>query len=97
MSAIATKNFHLPLPVDTYRELRRAAERLGEPATSVARTAISQWLEQQRRCAVEEGIAVYATAIAGGRDDLDPDLERAGIEVVAPTSKRKARKRGARR
>ena len=97
MSAISTKNFHLPLPADTYRALRRAAEKLGEPATSIARTAIAEWLERQRRCAVEEGIAEYALAVAGSRDDLDPDFERAGIDVVASDAKRKPRKRGARR
>ena len=97
MTATTTKNFHLPLPVDTYRDLRRAAERLGEPTTSVARTAISEWLERQRKFAVEEGIAEYATAVAGSREDLDPDFERAGIEAVAARSKPAARKNRARR
>ena len=91
MAASTTKNFHLPLPVDTYRDLRRAAERLGEPTTSVARTATSECLDRQRKFAVEEGIAEYAIAVAGSRDDLDPDFERAGIEVIVARAKRTAR------
>jgi predicted transcriptional regulator len=43
------RNFHLPLPEETYDRLRRAAERSKEPATALAREAIECWLRQQLR------------------------------------------------
>ena len=38
------KNFHLPLPEQTYNQLREQAERAGAPATILARQAIDCWL-----------------------------------------------------
>jgi hypothetical protein len=38
------KNFHLPLPEQTYRQLRVEAERARVPTTTLAREAIDQWL-----------------------------------------------------
>ena len=87
-----TKNFHLPLPSDTYDELRKAAERLGEPATAVARAAISEWLERQKQCAIEQRIAEYAAAVGGSQDDLDRGLERAGLETIASDTGRRRRR-----
>jgi hypothetical protein len=76
----AMKNFHLPLPEETYSQLRAEAERSRVPATSLAREAIDTWLRQQQRKARHDAIAAFAGEMAGSRLDLDPDLESAGIE-----------------
>jgi predicted transcriptional regulator len=74
------KNFHLPLPDDTYEQLRAAAVRSKTPATALAREAIDYWLRQQLRRARHDAIAAYAAETAGTGLDLDADLEAAGIE-----------------
>jgi hypothetical protein len=79
------KNFHVPLPDDTYATLRAAAQSSKIPATALAREAIDSWLRQQRRRARDNSIAAYAAAMAGSRLDLDPVLERAGIEHLLRT------------
>jgi len=76
------KNFHLPLPEQTYIQLRAEAERTQVPATSLAREAIDMWLRQQMRKARHEAIAAYAAEIAGTNLDLDPELELAGVEQL---------------
>jgi len=74
------KNFHLPLPDQTYLSLRAVAERTGVPATTLAREAVDLWLREQSRKARHEAIAAYAAEMAGTRLDLDADMESAGIE-----------------
>jgi len=81
------KNFHLPLPEQTYASLRAEAERTGVPATTLAREAVDWWLRQQGRKARHDAIAVYATEMAGTHIDLDTDLESAGIEHLVKTGK----------
>ena len=81
------KNFHLPLPDQTYTGLRAEAERTGVPATTLAREAVDCWLRQQRRRARHDAIAVFAAEMAGTHLDLDADLESAGIEHVVKTGK----------
>ncbi|MGO9231852.1 MAG: hypothetical protein ACLQKA_21880 [Bryobacteraceae bacterium] len=81
------KNFHLPLPEQTYTGLRAEAERTGVPATTLAREAVDWWLRQQVRKARHDAIAVYATEMAGTHLDLDADLESAGIEHLVKTGK----------
>ena len=74
------KNFHLPLPEDTYAHLRAEAERMQIPATTLAREAVVWWLRQQARQARRDAIEAYATENAGTHLDLDSDLESAAIE-----------------
>jgi hypothetical protein len=81
------KNFHLPLPEQTYFQLRAEAERTQVPATVLAREAIDVWLEQQMRLARHAAIASYATEMAGSDFDLDPALEAAGIEHLLKNGK----------
>jgi hypothetical protein len=76
------KNFHLPLPEQTYALLRAEAERMQVPATALAREAVDLWLRQQRRTARQDAIASYAAEMAGTSIDLDADLESAGIEHI---------------
>lgn len=76
----ATKNFHLPLPERLYRDLQQEAKKRGRPATVVARGAIQAWLRQVRRQEVAEAITEYANRYGGTELDLDPELERAGID-----------------
>jgi len=81
------KNFHLPLPEQTYTHLRAEAERAQVPATALAREAIDWWLRQQLRKARHDQIAAYAAEMAGKEFDLDPDLEAAGIEHLMKSGK----------
>ncbi len=81
------KNFHLPLPDETYRHLRAEADRAQVPATVLARDVIDEWLRHQVRRARHDAIAAYASAMAGSDFDLDPALESAGIEHLVETSK----------
>jgi len=81
------KNFHLPLPEQTYAQLRAEAVRTQVPATTLAREAIDLWLRNQLRAARHEAIAAYAEEMAGTNLDLDPDLESAGIEYLVKTGK----------
>jgi hypothetical protein len=80
------KNFHLPLPEDTYARLRAEAERTQVPATALAREAIDLWLRQQLRKARYDAIAAYAKEMAGTSSDLDAELEAAGIEHLLDTT-----------
>jgi hypothetical protein len=82
------KNFHLPLPEQTYDSLRAAAERAKVPATTLARVAIDAWLREQARNARHDAIAAYAVEMAGTEVDLDPNLEAAGIEHLMRAPKR---------
>jgi hypothetical protein len=82
------KNFHLPLPDQTYAQLRAEAERAQVPSTVLAREAIDSWLRQQARKARHEQIASWATTMAGTPLDLDADLEAAGIEHLIKSGKK---------
>jgi hypothetical protein len=81
------KNFHLPLPEQTYAGLRAEAERTGVPATTLAREALDCWLRQQSRKARHDAVAAYAAEMAGTQLDLDADLESAAIEHILNTNK----------
>jgi hypothetical protein len=59
------RNFHVPLPEETYARLRREAERCGQPATTVARAAIQVWLRQRRKLARHQAVAAFAAECAG--------------------------------
>lgn len=81
------KNFHLPLPEETYAHLRAEAERMQVPATTLAREAVDAWLRQQLRKARQAAIEDYASEMAGTRLDLDSDLESAAIEHLMKAGK----------
>ena len=77
------KNFHLPLPDETYSQLRAAADQRRVAATTLARQAIDLWLAREARAARHQAITAYATRFAGTEMDLDPDLEAAGLEHLS--------------
>ena len=81
------RNFHVPLPEQTYDDLQAESKRAQVPATALARGAIDSWLRHQRRKARRDAIAAYAAEIAGTNLDLDPDLESAAIEHLARAGK----------
>jgi predicted transcriptional regulator len=81
------KNFHLPLPHETYAHLRALAERLHTPATILARQAIDEWLREQLRNERKQAIAAYAQDMAGTDMDLDSDLESAAVEQLLKASR----------
>jgi hypothetical protein len=79
----ATKNFHLPLPVALYNELRIAAREVDQPATRFAQELMRAGLDEWRRTRRRQEIAAYARQVAGSSEDLDPELERTGITSLA--------------
>jgi predicted transcriptional regulator len=81
------RNFHLPLPEETYAHLQAEAERMRVPATALARQALDVWLRQQLRKARRDAIAAYAAEMAGGHLDLDTELESAAIEHLLTSDK----------
>jgi hypothetical protein len=78
----AIKNFHLPLPEALYDELRSAACEVDLPATRFAQELMRAGLDEWRRTRRRQQIAAYARQVAGSSDDLDPELERAGIKSL---------------
>jgi hypothetical protein len=81
------KNFHLPLPEQTWSGLRAEAERAHVPATALAREAIDSWLREQVKKARHNQIVAWAAEMAGTDLDLDSGLEAAGIEQLLKADK----------
>jgi hypothetical protein len=79
----ATKNFHLPLPQKLYDDLRAAAREAEQPTTRLAQELVRVGLAEWRRVRRRDQIAAYARQVAGSRDDLDPELEQAGLVALA--------------
>lgn len=73
------------MPEETYSRLRTESERTKVPATTLAREAVEWWLREQLRKVRQKAIAAYAEEMAGTRLDLDPELEKAGIELLMKT------------
>lgn len=82
MPDVAKKNIHIPLPVELHQGLKEQAERFNTPATTLARSAIEEWVKRQKRAQVAEELREYALAMAGTGADLDEDLEAAGVEAL---------------
>lgn len=83
MKKTTSRNFHLPLSDDLYTRLRKEAERSQQSATFIAREALEQGLAERERSALHEAIAAYASDAAGSREDLDPDLEAASLQILS--------------
>jgi hypothetical protein len=79
----ATKNLHVPLPEALYDELRSAAREVDQPATRFAQELMRAGLDEWHRARRRQQIAAYARQVAGSSEDLDPELERAGIDSLA--------------
>lgn len=79
-------NFHLPLPEELHEMLRAESEASGEPATNLARAALTDWLKSRKKERRHAEIAAFAAEHAGTDLDLDRDLEAAGIEVIGVES-----------
>lgn len=89
MPSAPLRNFHLPLTGETYDRLKEEATRSGRPATIVAREAIEEWLRERRRQFVREEIAAYAATAAGSGADLDAGLEKAAVEHLFESGKKR--------
>lgn len=85
------RNFHVPIPEETYARLRAEAVKAKRPATGLAREAIEQWLTERERLAVHESIAEYARAEAGTAADVDDVLERAASEELERATRSRRR------
>ena len=89
MPAVARKNFHVPLPPETYDALREEAEARGIPATTIVREAVGGWIHDQKAKRLRDEIAVYALDMAGRSADLDPELEAAAMAELKTATERK--------
>ena len=83
MPAPRKKNLHVPLPEDVHAELKAQAQRVGEPATVLARRAIEERVRALKRQQIDAEITEYANAVAGTIDDFDPAVSAAGLAVWA--------------
>jgi len=82
------KNFHLPLPEQTYTLLRAEADRAQVPATTLARQAIDAWLRDQARRARHDAISSSAAETAGTALDLDRELESAAVDHLLKSERK---------
>jgi hypothetical protein len=76
------KKFNLPLPEEMHRALFAESRRTGVPATRLVRSALEDWLRQQRRDRRRDEIRQFAMEHAGGEYDLDPVLESVAAEEL---------------
>ena len=79
------QNFHLPLSPKLYAELKEQAQERGQPATELARDALESYLRQLRIQKIGAELEAYVDAVAGTRDDFDPDVAAAGADVICAT------------
>ena len=83
MPTTAKKNLHVPLPEKVHAELKAQAQRVGQPATVLARRAIEERVRALKRQQIDAEITEYADAVAGTIDDFDPAVSAAGMAVWA--------------
>jgi len=67
---------------ELYEELRAAAAAAKRPATKFAQDLMRAGLDEWRRERRQREIAAYARQVAGTSEDLDPELERAGMSAI---------------
>ena len=77
------KNLHIPIQDELHAALMAHARQSGESATALARQAIVQFVREAERAQRRAELAAFAADYAGTDWDLDPDLERAGLESLA--------------
>jgi hypothetical protein len=65
-----------------YKQLRTAATAVDQPATKFAQELVQVGLDEWRRARQRQQIAAYAQQVAGSSEDLDPELEHAGIKTL---------------
>lgn len=82
MSVSPHKKFNLPLPEATHKALFDESRRSGIPATRLVRSALEDWLQQQKRERRREEIRRFAKEHAGSEYDLDPTLESMAAEEL---------------
>ena len=72
----------MPLPEALHDELRSAAREADQPIITFAQELMRAGLDQWRRTRRQQEIAAYARQVAKTGEDLDPRMERPGIEVL---------------
>jgi hypothetical protein len=78
--ALRPRNFHLPLPADTYDELRSASEEMSQPATQLVRSILQNWLKLRKKAQTKNKIAEYTREIESNDVSIDSDFEALGVE-----------------
>ena len=80
---MAYQNFHVPLPVKVYAQLRKLSRKQKKPATYLVRLAVEKLLEESQKQLVFESVQAYAQKHAGTDADLDPEMEAASAQHVS--------------
>ena len=83
MPAMDTKYLNVPLSPEVHEKLEAQARRVGEPATVLARRAITDHVRSLEREQIADENTAYAEAMAGTEFDFDPAVSAAGMEVWA--------------
>lgn len=79
------KHLHLPLSEGLHAALMREAQTSGQAATALVREAIEKLLAEREHQALEAALDAYIRAEGGGPNDLDEELEAAGVEHLLET------------
>lgn len=76
------KSVVLTLPDDVHTAVERAAQLERKAAPELIVDVVANWLATRATPDTERQLTEYVQVVAGTRDDLDPDLETAGIESL---------------
>ncbi len=82
MSISSPKNIHVPLDNTIHLELKKIAESLKLPLTTLARVAIQDWIKARKRFQVQKELAAYVSKYAGSDLDLDTSLEKEALKEL---------------
>jgi hypothetical protein len=77
------RKMNLPLPAPLHAAVFGEARQRGIPATRLVREVLAEWLAESARKRQADEIRQFATANAGTREDLDPELEEAAVGLLA--------------
>lgn len=75
-------NFHVPLPEDLYKNLKKEAMQFHMAATELARYAIMFWLKKAQKASLHKAISKYAAGCAGTEFDLDKEFEKESMNLL---------------
>jgi len=76
------KSVVLTLPDDVHTAVERAAQLERKAAPELIVDVVANWLATRATPDTERQLTEYVQVVAGTMDDIDPDLETAGIESL---------------
>ncbi|MBF0492259.1 MAG: hypothetical protein HQM15_05710 [Deltaproteobacteria bacterium] len=82
MSTSFSKNIHIPLDASIHLELKKIADALKLPLTTLAHMAIQYWIKAKKRYQVQKELAAYVSKHAGSELDMDTSLEKEALKEL---------------